>query len=412
MFLIRPEPEYDESLESYIIRLAEENRFRVKKLFPHLAKLLQKQRGKLAGAMATDLSRFNLYHANTSSSKRYWALHQLSELCCKDRMPLLEMAVLKTSRRFGEKHTALFWKGLDIPRIFFRSESIPICPQCLKEKPYILVFWHISLVRACPKHQTLLIESCPQCGLAIDYIRHGELHTCPCGFELSTAVAKPANPKLVRLSEQVYGFKPESSDQDNLLFRKSTTEAVFGAVLWFKQWVEKESDSSPLVDDDFLLRCIEFFDDWPARLSSRLEKLAYEGLEYSERSMKETAFRSLFGALLKISRYLPDDRLASNEVLKTVFAFLDQIVFQEDHPYSEIAHTLLDSFEACVILGVSIKQLARLIEDGLLHPCKQLKDKEQVNPTTPLFRLKDVFVLWSVSFQSRHSNRNLYLSRW
>ncbi len=412
MFLIRPDPQYDESLESYIIRLAEANRFRVKKLFPHLSKLLQKQHGKLAGVLPTELGRFNLYHANMSSSKRYWALHLLSELCCKERMPLLEMAVLKTSRRFGEKHTALFWKGLDIPRIFFLSEGIPICPQCLKEKPYIPVFWHISLVRACPKHQALLIDSCPQCGLKIDYIRNGELLTCPCGFDLSMVVAKPASPELVRLAEQIYGFKPESGEQGNLLFRDSTTEAVFGAVLWFRQWVEKESDDVSLVDDAFLLRCIEFFDDWPSALMSLLETLAFEGLEYSERSMKGTSFRSIFGALLKVSRYLPDERLETNEVLKTVFSFLDQIVFQEGHPYSEISLTLLDSFEACVILGVSIRQLARLIEDGLIHPCKQLKDKEEINPATPLFRLKDVFVLWSVGFQSRHSNRNLYLSRW
>ena len=412
MFLIRPDPEFDESLESYIIRLAEANRFRVKKLFPHLGKLLQKQHGNLAGAMATELSRFNLYHANISSSKRYWALHLLSELCCKERISLLEMAVLKTSRNFGEKHTALCWKGLDIPRIFFRSEDIPICPQCLKEKPYIPVFWHISLVKACPKHRTLLIYSCPQCGQKTDYIRNGGTSICACGFDLSSTVVKPADSKLIRLAEQIYGFKPGANGQENLLFRESSTEAVFGAVLWFRQWVEKKSDEELLVNEAFLLRCIEFFDDWPSCLISRLDKLTFEGLEYSERSLKGTSFRSIFGALLKVSRYLPDDQLEKNEVLKTVFSFLDQIVFQNGHPYSEISLTLLDSFEACVVLGVSIRQLARLIEDGLLHPCKQLKDSEEINPATPLFRLKDVFVLWSVAFQSRHSNRNIYLSRW
>lgn len=412
MFLLRPDPEQDESLESYLIRLSELNHFRVRKLFPHFAKLLQKQRGKLAGSMPSELSCFNLYHANTSSSKRYWALHLLSDLCCKERLPMLELAVLKTDRRFACHHTALIWKGIEIPRTFFRSENIPVCPQCLKEKPYIPVFWHISLIRACPRHHSSMVFKCPQCGLSVDYIRDERLLSCQCGFDLSMTVSEHGDPRLVQQAQQIYGFEPETDKANNLLFRKITTETVFGAVLWFMNWADKDGCRSSQVSEELLLRCINFFDDWPAKLFVRLDELAYEGLEYSVQSMRETAFRSIFGSLLRVSRYLPDDRLTTNEILKAVFSFLDRVTFQEGHRYAEISQTLLDSFEACVILGISTRQLARLIEEGMLHPCRQQKDKKPISPEIPLFRLRDVFVLWSVGFQTRHSNRSLYLSRW
>ncbi|MCW7555911.1 TniQ family protein [Endozoicomonas gorgoniicola] len=412
MFLLRPDPEQDESLESYLIRLSELNHFRIRNLFPHFGKLLKKQHGQLAGSMPSELGRFNLYHAYSSSSKRYWALHLLSERCCKDRLPMLELAVLKTDRRFAGHHTALIWKGIEIPRLFFRSKNIPVCPQCLQEKPYIPVFWHISLVRACPRHQSSLVFKCPQCGLDVDYIRDEAVLLCQCGFDLSTATSEPGDPKLIKLAEQVYGFEPESSEADNLLFRKLTTEAVFGAVLWFMQWVDEEGCHSSQVSEGVLFRCTDYFDNWPARLFAQLDELAHDGLEYSVRSMRETAFHSIFGSLLKVSRNLPDSRLATNAILKAVFSFLDRITFQEGHQYAEISQTLLDSFEACVILGTGTRQVARLVEEGLLHPCKQQKDKKPISAGMPLFRLRDVFVLWSVGFQSRHSNRSLYLPRW
>ncbi|WOG27391.1 TniQ family protein [Endozoicomonas sp. 8E] len=410
MFLIRPDPEYDESLESYIIRLAEENHFRVKKLFPHLGKLLQKQHGKLAGAMPTDLGSFNLYHANTSSSKRYWALSLLSDLCCKEHLPFLELSVLKTDRLFAGHHSSLYWKGLDIPKVFFRSENIPVCPQCLKEKSYIPTFWHISLVRACPRHGTALVFKCPQCGVGADYIRDAAVHSCRCGFDLISAKTEIGNPQLVKLAERVYGYKTKSKG-DNLLYSASTTEAVFGAVLWFMLWAD-DSGGPSVDEDDVLLRCIDFFDDWPRKLYVRLDQLAQGGLEYSVRSMQETAFRSIFGSLLRVSRYLPDSRLATNDILKFVFSFFDRAIFQEGHPYAEIGQTLLDGFEAFVILGINTRHLARLIEEGMLHPYRLQKDKQLISPEQPLFRLNDVFVLWCVSFQSGESNRSLYLSRW
>ena len=409
MFLLRSDPELDESLESYLIRLSELNHFRVRQLFPHFAKLLQKQHGKLAGAMPTELSRFNLYHAKTSSSKRYWALHLLSYLCCKERLPLLELSVLRSDRLFGERHRALFWKGMEIPRVFFRSNRIPVCPQCLHEKSFIPVFWHISLIRSCPRHKCALIFNCPACGSEVDYIRDEKLHQCQCGFVFSDAPMEPTDPKVAGLAAQIYGLNHELVDTDNLLLSSSTAEAVFGAVLFYTQWVDGCND---LQSDEGLLRCINFFENWPSPLFTLLDELAEEGMEYAERSMRETAFRSIFGPLLRICCYLPENRLKTNEVLKAVFTYLDLRIYQENHKFAEISQTLLDSFEACTILGVGTKQLSRVIEEGLLHPRYPQKEKTAIHPDQPLFKLKDVFLLWSVRLQTKYSNRSLYLSRW
>ncbi|WP_461542035.1 hypothetical protein [Spongorhabdus nitratireducens] len=220
-----------------------------------------------------------------------------------------------------------------------------------------------------------------------------------------------ANTLVTALASRILGTTPETVNTSNLLFREATVETVFGAVLWYMQWVEKCTLKS-LQSDEELLRCIRFFDDWPSQLFSRLDELAEAGLQYSERSMKETPFRSIFGSLLRVSRYLPDSHLGVNDVLKAVFSYLDLIIFQQHHKFSEISQTLLDSVETCTILGTGIKQLGRVIEEGLLHPCHPQKEKTSIRPEQPLFRLRDVFLLWSVRFQKKHSNRSLYLSRW
>ena len=361
--------------------------------------------------MPSELSQFNLYHAKTSSSKRYWALHVLSDLCCKERLPLLELTVIRIDRHFAANHSALFWKGMEIPRAFFRSKNIPVCPECLKEKMYIPVFWHLELVRVCPRHQCELIFKCPECGQNLDYIRDAELATCPCGYDLRIANTKTADVRLEALAAKIYGLSLKEPESNSSLFQKQPIESIFGQILWYFLWA---SDSKDPINwsDEIVLQSISFFEDWPSQLFQQLDERAKAGIEYADRPMNETAFRAIFGSLLKVSRYVPDNSMGTNVILKAVFSFLDPIVFEENHKYACIAQTLLDSHEACTILGTGAKQLARLIEEGMLHPCHQQKANTPIHPDQPLFRLRGVFLLWAVRFQTKHSNRSFYLSRW
>ena len=361
--------------------------------------------------MPSELSLFNLYHANTSSSKRYWALHVLSDLCCKERLPLLELAVIRTDRLFAANHSALFWKGMEIPRVFFRSKNIPICPECIKEKAYVPVYWHLELVRACPKHQCELIFQCPECGQNLDYIRDAELVVCQCGFDLLTANKKTADAKLVDLAAKIYGLSLQEPESDNPLSQEVSIETAFGQILWYFLWVS-DSKVPTSWSDDSIFQSISFFERWPSQLLLRLDDLAKNGIEYADRPMNETAFRAIFGSLLRVSRHVPDSSMETNMILKAVFSYFDPIVFDTNHKYAEIAQTLLDSYEASTILGIGGKQLARLVEEGMLHPCHQLKANTSIRPDQPLFRLRDVFLLWAVRFQSKYSNRSFYLSRW
>lgn len=68
--------------------------------------------------------------------------------------------------------------------------SIRFCPQCLAEAPgpeqrTLRQTWQIQLVTACPRHNTLLVDSCDRCGEQFDHYRKTGPWTCVCGQEMS-----------------------------------------------------------------------------------------------------------------------------------------------------------------------------------------------------------------------------------
>ncbi|MEQ1661876.1 MAG: TniQ family protein [Thiobacillus sp.] len=66
-----------------------------------------------------------------------------------------------------------------------------ICPACIQELGHARAVWDIRLVVACPKHQTLLLDSCPACGKTLTWMRRGLL-TCSCGHHFSVDLCPPA----------------------------------------------------------------------------------------------------------------------------------------------------------------------------------------------------------------------------
>lgn len=78
---------------------------------------------------------------------------------------------------------------------FLRTSSVPVCAHCLREGGYIRQSWHHQLITACPEHQILLMPMCPDCQELLDLKRSSVTH-CRCGyclFEAPVEMADPAN---------------------------------------------------------------------------------------------------------------------------------------------------------------------------------------------------------------------------
>ena len=74
---------------------------------------------------------------------------------------------------------------------FLKLRHAPICPRCLQEQPFLRGAWHLAFNTACWKHNSQLIDRCPQCKRQLALSRHHPEY-CECGFDLRKSDALPA----------------------------------------------------------------------------------------------------------------------------------------------------------------------------------------------------------------------------
>ncbi len=395
-----------------MIRLADLYGYTPKQLIERFHIILDEADQKLAGSLPGHLQQLNVYHANTSSALRIECLELLAEKMCKGRLPIMGMAVFRSPTKYASRHSSLYWQGLDIPRFFVRKDSIPICPKCFQEseKAFVPFYWHLHLVRVCPLHGCKLIAVCPDCSHDLNYIRDSNLSGCSCGKKYRDMPIESASAPFINIANKIQDKKTEDFSDENLLYKLSDPHQIFGAMLWYYSYVP-ERGSSRCLTDETITGCISFFDQWPKNFNNLMEAKIRTAIMLTDRRFSATSLQSVFGNLLIKSRRLPSKALCFNPVLKAIFAYLDYCIHTEGEQ-SEIGYVLLNGFEVAAILDADAEQVARLVDEGKLRSAKRLKNDAVFNPKRPLFPLKNVFNIWLSRFQSRLSNRHIYLSRW
>ncbi|MCP1621516.1 TniQ family protein [Pseudomonas nitroreducens] len=167
MLPFAPEPFADESLESYLQRLA-------------LAQFLTSSQ--------------QLLRPVGLRSKRLFSpdeLKQFAEHYALEAQQLIEMAA------FPSVSGAL-------ARGKFLRLRAAVCPQCLAEKPYLRQSWYHVLVTACRRHSAALLESCPGCRQPLSHHR-GPLTHCSCGVDLSAMPQQTADAGNLLVSALISG---------------------------------------------------------------------------------------------------------------------------------------------------------------------------------------------------------------
>ncbi|WP_412026645.1 TniQ family protein [Deinococcus yunweiensis] len=201
---VRPRPEPNELLSSWLFRLAQANTQKLHSLSRTLfgdRQIWNRDIDRLAGPevlaalegatgiRATDLR----VHTLPSFEGRVYDRHNANGITAW----ILPLGIYhRTHRRHGLQY----------------------CPACLKERPAFLTLWRLSLSVVCPLHGCDLHEACPACGapvipFRVDAAAHLSKslptyspHTCcfQCGFALDRAPVTAADPALVAWQRTVH----------------------------------------------------------------------------------------------------------------------------------------------------------------------------------------------------------------
>ncbi|MBS5905019.1 MAG: TniQ family protein [Acetobacteraceae bacterium] len=113
------------------------------------------------------------------------------------------------------------WRGNpDDPFVLFWNSRLPlgaldwritsgrkVCPACLHEAGRHLAVWDLSFISACPVHRARLVDTCPSCDSALTW-RGSEVTRCGCGVggDLTRIWAEPVSPEQAHATACVQGL--------------------------------------------------------------------------------------------------------------------------------------------------------------------------------------------------------------
>lgn len=409
--LVRPEHHSDESLESFLLRLSRENGFSTYTEMSTVLKLwMQSHDHDAGGAFPIELSMVNVYHANRSSSFRIRALRLIEHLTEQTPLKLVELALVHSSAHFGSNIKAVHRTGVDVPKQFLRTHSIPVCPKCLQADGYIRQLWHYQPYTACHIHHCQLIDHCPACGAELDYLKNESIEVCECGFHLCYSECIEASIEQIQLSQLIADdlFK----ETQNPLLATANLSFRFGALFWYYYRYQEQQAKNNDINQIFN-SVIAYFANWPANFYAELEQQIEHFYQFQVKKVNQTAFSEVFGSLLVDCSHLPMSDLSCNFILKTVIEFfVHQVEANPKSKKANIGDVLVSPQEAACLLSTGIEQIYRLHQEGCISLAIKPSTEWHIPAYMPIFYLREVIELRLARMHSQNDVYQTYLSAW
>lgn len=394
MFLQRPKPYSDESLESFFIRVANKNGYDdVHRFLEATKRFLQDIDHNGYQTFPTDITRINPYSAKNSSSARTASFLKLAQLTFNEPPELLGLAINRTNMKYSPSTNAVVRGAEVFPRSLLRTHSIPCCPLCLQENGYACYLWHFEGYDHCHIHDTPLISAC-SCGTEFDYRVSGLKGVCcKCKEPIKLTSRENGHEAACMVSNWLAGN--ESKPLPNL-----PKSYRWGLVHWWMGIKDSEFDHFSFV---------QFFSNWPRSFHSIIEDEIEFNLEHAVVSTSELRLKDLLGRLFFGSIRLPERNLQHNIVLGELLCYLEKRLWQDK---GLIANLKMNALEATVMLNCSLDQIASMVEQRILKPNRRTKPNSPLDITDYLFHFGDIFCLWLAEFQTDEFKRSFYVSRW
>lgn len=189
MWPVRPLPKADESLTSWLIRLAHANGLSLRDFIRGIY--------ERAGALTRDF--------DFVDDPAFFSVLAAGSGAPADQIAALSLATLEQHLQLGHD-PQLSWIYLrGHPRLLHRSYWQQVCPDCLGEGlGYFRRAWRFAFATCCPQHHVVLIDRCPRCSAALVATRgrppNNPFRTChKCGADRSAAAKSDACPAAEQL---------------------------------------------------------------------------------------------------------------------------------------------------------------------------------------------------------------------
>lgn len=237
-------------------------------------------------------------------------LEKLAQLTDNALANLSALSYLAPDSSQGEtsEHEYNFY-GAFLNRSIIRPHCPKICPKCLSEFGYCFRVWDCSLVTACPFHECLLFDSCPNCRRRIKCIRKSS-SICPCGCDWREIDPEFLTASELAVSRRIYQLcdllsRTPQVENDNPLhglglqdFAVALTfiAGTFRNIAWATGRPSKSikvgnADLHQLYD-----RAYSIFEDWPRNFHQFLSKQSKGQIRLNPADGKlDTALKREFG---------------------------------------------------------------------------------------------------------------------
>ncbi|OLQ72983.1 hypothetical protein BIT28_07350 [Photobacterium proteolyticum] len=393
MFLQRPTPHADESLESFLIRVANANGYSdVYRFLVATKRYLEDIDSSKYQTFPTDIRRINPCSSKVNSGPRSEALLKISQMTFNETGLLLGLAINRTSMKFSPSTSGLVRGAEVMPRSLLRSEVVPSCPLCLAEDGYASYRWHFEGYDYCHKHKQKLIDKCC-CGAIYDYRESGVNGLCS---ECGNAIEHDAlgyDTEGVKVAYWLAGEVLEPLPDLPQSYR-------WGLVHW---WVQISSVSFDAIS------FIQFWREWPSSFHSMIDKTIDFKIAYAVVATEELRLKDVLDEILFKAIRLPERNLRYNFILREIFRYLEDNLWLNG---GRLANLRMNALEVALLLNCSLDQVASVVEQRMLKTNRRLKLDRPFDNTDYLFYLGDVYCLWLAEFQTDDFNRSFYTSRW
>lgn len=367
-------PIEDESFLGYLIRLAEANCYERPSVLTQIAET-HKYISQPRIALARDL--------------------QLSKLSEMTRIDEEKLRVL-TYPDISDQGTDNLFAGHKVGRCSIKVSSVKLCPECLKEKPYMRQIWDLTAYTTCAVHNTRLIDTCPSCNKHISWAR-GKITECSCGFDFTEYHSADVPAEEAALSRHIYNIVYNNHDQNS----GPLAHLSLGELLRFMDFMAAQmADTSdaggkflrprPLDKaHEYVVRAYKIFEDWPNNFNQFLDELRDKPRSGSL-YQSNTGLVKDFGAFyIPVYKHFngPDYDFVRNSFEDYLIEWDGGYLRESDMPFSERFRKkskYVGINEASRLLEVAPKRIQRLLDGGYLQGSSVAAGK------TTLFRIEKV----------------------
>lgn len=357
---IRPKPIHLESLEGYLIRVAEANSSpSVPALFNNYQSLLK--------ADGVEQSNFN--RKLEAQEELTYMLGLVEDESERIFYPRPRLDHTKPIITFGDK--SLYRQEVD-----FSSKAV--CPQCVTENGFISRLWNIRPYTACPKHEVQLITACHQCGQNLSNSRSRMLHCGKCGHTLLTSQysAYQGELDLAELIESRIFDTPIASHLQEKYQPLAELPLInllhaLRIMRWFdttnRNLWRPDLEYPPTSINECIDKLMHYFSNWPNHWHEALTTRDEGHKEYVGATFKETFKKHLD----TLETHTPKGLEFMKDAFTTWLAGRYPIIsFKSKHfrndDTSALTNNYLTSSEAAHLLGVSRRTIVSWAHKGII----------------------------------------------